>query len=201
MNTYFLVLFSLLFMLLVAFLTLRHVNVDKDWIYPWRDFSRHFGLVYEPGTALKPALLMGTYRSYFVKVELGQFALFESGATLKYIRITLDLGRQSNGRLFLREKPSHIKLPIDRGNKEAFENFFAVEGEPMGLVNQVLDTDDIRRRLFQFHPSRLLVKEDKLLFFSDYCGKDIEKVQFLMDLLCDIAKIVTDRKRYFDIDR
>jgi hypothetical protein len=161
----------------------------------WRELAERMGLTWEPGSLLgHPPYVKGKYRGH--ELTLDTFRRGSGRNSTTYTRIILFVNNQSNLYLTLYEESVFSKIgklfgaqDIQVGDEE-IDRRFMIKGQPEDSVTRLLTPISLRQKLLEARSVNLEVDGRELHFEKKGEESDVNYLQFLFDLLSDLAEAV-----------
>jgi hypothetical protein len=160
----------------------------------WPELAVRIGMTYKPPTGpwsnRSPPHVAGIYRGYDLKLDLARVAhgVVDDGIALYRTRVVLSPKRKINGYVILKRKWYFWSHGVEVGD-EQFDRRLVVDSRPEDLITQIFASPELRQRLLQTYLLTFKVSDLGLLFEKAGVENNIERLQSLFDLVCDIAEV------------
>lgn len=160
----------------------------------WSELAVRTGLTCEPGSFFRPPYVTGVYRGH--QLTLDTFTRGSGKSSTTYTRIVLFVNNQSNLYLALYEESIFSKIgkffgaqDIQVGDEE-IDRRFIIKGRPEDSVVRLLNSIGLRQKLLEARSLNLEVDGRELHFEKVGVELNVDYLQFLFDLLGDMAATV-----------
>jgi hypothetical protein len=160
----------------------------------WEELSFRHGLTLEPGSFFVSPRLTGGYRGH--QLTLDTFTRRTGKSSTIYTRIVLFVNNQDNVYFALYEEGVFSKIGKFFGSEdvqigdEEVDRRFIIKSRPEGFAVRVFTSIGLRSRLLQARRLNIEVDGRELYFEQVGSLTDAEYLQFLFDLLSEMADFV-----------
>jgi hypothetical protein len=179
--------------LLVIFAVLAYVS-HQARRQAWGELAARTGLTLEPGGLFSPMRVTGTYRGH--ALTLDTFTRRSGKSSTTYTRIRLAVNNPSALSLAIYDENVLNKLgkalgmqDIQTGDDE-LDRRFTFKGQPEPVIASLLTSIGLRQKLLEARSLHVEVKGQELRFEQRGAESNADKVQFLFDLLGDLAEAI-----------
>lgn len=180
----FIILVISFFVLIILFP--RFSKVDDNWIKICEECSSF--IKRQPGTedSSQKAKIEGVYKGYLVSVSADLIGSFEGGAVWPCTKILVTVNKPGVFQLKPNRQRKAKKKP--EISQESFPR--VVECTPDYLLQLVIQSDTMRRRIMETEFSQIRLERGVLSVFVDGVIAQADQVKSLINLLCDIDKCI-----------
>jgi hypothetical protein len=179
--------------LLVIFAVLAYVR-HQARRQVWSELAARTGLTFEPGTLFSPMRIKGNYRGH--PLTLDTFTRSSGKSSTTYTRIRLTVNNPSALSLAIYDENVLNKLgkalgmqDIQTGDEE-LDRRFIIKGQPEPVIANLFTSIGLRQKLLEARSLHVEVKGRELHFEQRGAESNADYIQFLFDLLSDLAEAV-----------
>jgi hypothetical protein len=155
----------------------------------WSELAARTSLTFEPGGVLSPMRITGTYRGHLLTLDT-----FTQRNT--YTRIILSVNNPSaltlaiyDGNVLSKIGKALGKQGIQVGDDE-LDQRFTFKGQPETVIVGLLTSISLRQKLLEAGSLHVDVKDRELHFEQRGEESNADRLQFLFDLLGDLAEAI-----------
>jgi hypothetical protein len=160
----------------------------------WSELAARTGLTFEPGGLFSPMRITGTYRGH--PLTLDTFTRRSGKNSTTYTRIMLSVNNPSALTLAIYDENVLSKVgkalgmqDIQVGDDE-LDRRFTIKGQPEPVIAGLLTSIGLRQKLLEARSLHVDVKDRELHFEQRGAESNADHLQFLFDLLSDLAEAV-----------
>jgi hypothetical protein len=160
----------------------------------WSELAARSGLSLEPGNLFSPPRVSGAYRGHHLRLDT--FSRGTSKNRTTYTRIVVHLDNRAGVRLALYQEDVFNKIGKMFGQKdvqtgdEEIDRRFMIRCEPEMFAARLFTSINLRSKLLQARSLNLSVEGPELYFEQRGAETNGEYLQFLFDMLIDLAEFV-----------
>jgi hypothetical protein len=159
----------------------------------WRGFAARHGLIYEPRSfSNRVPRIYGTYRKREVAIRILKRREPGSGFSPVPSRMGTEVRPGRRMRSSSRRSYTQITLSVDNPS-DFYLLMRGVEVErssPPDFARDLLEMTDLHQRLVAVSLGELALRRQKLYLEGDGIPIDLAELQFLLDLMCDLATAI-----------
>ena len=180
------------FLIIAGILVVGYFNQQRI-VRAWRDLAERSGLTCEAPrfVLLQEPRVFGVYRGRSLTLDTYTTGSGRSRTTYTRIRIAVD--NRANGSLALYDETIFSKIgkalgmqDIQTGDEE-IDKRFILKGQPETFALGVLNSINLRQKLLQARALSIHLDGPELKFSQHGVVADVERLQFLFELLSDVA--------------
>lgn len=164
----------------------------------WQELAARNGLQFEPGSMLSYPSVSGRYRGRNLLLKNIRRTRGKQRSRT-YTRLTLSLDNRANVRFGLYDQDAFSGLFTALGAQdvrtgdETVDRRFVIKSQPEEFARRLFASPGLRERLLQVRPMNLTLQGNELTFEQQDVLSDADQLQFLFDLLADVADKVESR--------
>lgn len=160
----------------------------------WGELARRTGLALEQGSFFVPPRLTGGYRGH--SLTLDTFTRGSGKSSNTYTRIVIFVNNQANIYLALYEEGLFSKIgkffgaeDVQIGDEEV-DRRFILKSRPENFAARLFTSINLRSKLLQARAANIEVDGRELYFEQRGAERNTDYLQFLFDMLSDLADLV-----------
>ena len=189
------VIFFSLFIILAIGIILYGIQRSQVRTERWQLFASQTGLIFEAGGLVKEMRVSGNYRGYQVLIDtFSHHTGYSTSHSYPYTRISItitnamsvDLKIQKNRPLFLSKDTFQI-------NDSQIDQLFIFSGSSYEMARNIFTDINLRHRILQTRSLNLEIAGQNLIYTHPGVEKDVDRLIFLLELMCDLAKYVDQK--------
>ncbi|HXF85960.1 MAG TPA: hypothetical protein VNK49_11290 [Anaerolineales bacterium] len=158
----------------------------------WQELAARNGLRFEPGGMFSYPSLSGLYRGHNLWLRNIRRTHGKKHART-YTRLVLSLNNRANIRFGLYDEDifsgviKALGVQDVRTGDETVDERFMIKSQPETFAPSLFASASLRERLLRVKPMNLTLEGNELVFEQNGMLTDTEQLQFLFDLLVDVA--------------
>ncbi len=160
----------------------------------WSELAARTGLALEPGGIFSPMRVTGYYRGR--PLTLDTFTRSSGKSSTTYTRIRLGVNNPPALSLAIYDENVLSKIgkalgmqDVQTGDDE-LDRRFTIKGQPEPVIARLLTSIGLRQKLLEARSLHVEVKDRELHFEQRGAESNADHLQFLFDLLSDLAEAV-----------